>query len=895
MAHTLGTNSSHTSGTANPLTFTFTTNVADTVVVLLLKVNGATNRAGGAPTFHGVPMTQASTTQKAASSPEASAELWYLLGPPVGSTLTFSIPNTGGLTIWHMAATGRAAAGLHSAVDAAPSGANGTSTNPAPGAIVTTVNGDIGFAVVATGAQTWAPSAQAGTVLNNTDDGATGTGRQYHLQATAASINLNWTFGTSDDWGAVAVYFKEVEPPPIGKLAEQPNPIQTPRLAGLASFVLGSSALLLQPPAAAPFSQTEWPVPPSPPVIQTTVETRPQVDGVQAFNQTDWPIPAPRTPLGVGFVHQPPPVAAPAVPFHVDDWPVFRGQPVSVAGLTWTLGLQQSTLAPAETPFRQEDWPQHARPFPADLTWTPNLLASTLTPAAGPSPFAQPDWALPLQAASNDRSWTQNLLETTLAPAVGAAPFAQPDWAVPSRALGTFLVQTETRPQEDGAPPIRPPDWPIPTRLAARDLTWLQSPAPPAAPVGDPFNQPDWPVPGRSVPRAELTWLQSPAQVPPGPQPFAQPEWPVPLAPPRLGTLTTWTVARPAFYVEPPQPFSQSLWPVPAPARSVPITHRFFAFWYALDDTAPGPPLNWPLPLRARPHVVVTTPPNLLLTTLAVAAPAGVPFTQTAWPIPLRRTWELDVQVDVFDPEVGAVPGRQADWPVPARPRPWTRPADTSVNLALFPPPVVVAAPFAQADWPVPARRRPSPETVSPSLLQTTLVPGVAAVPPGASWTAVPLVRPQARAVAFTDSILLSTLTPPAGAGPFPIGRQQDWPTPRPRHPVSGLLATTGGASSPFPPSTPDIHRVAVEEYFSWQRVVISTTSTPPATPARGDRYIVGAAPTGVWVGHATHLAWFNGAEWKFDVPATGWAVVDQAATTLYFYKAGAWVVGIVF
>ncbi len=208
MAHTFGSNSAHASGVANPTTFSFTTASTDTVLVLMLVVNGATDRAGGAPTFAGVTMTQASTTQKAATSPECSAELWYLVSPAAGAQ-TVSIPNTGALTVYHMAATGRAESGFTSAVDVV-NGANATAVNPSPGAVTTTVNGDIGFAVVGSGAQTWAPSAQVGTLLNNTDDGTTGTGRQYHLQATAGATTLSWTFATSEDYGAVVAYFKEV-------------------------------------------------------------------------------------------------------------------------------------------------------------------------------------------------------------------------------------------------------------------------------------------------------------------------------------------------------------------------------------------------------------------------------------------------------------------------------------------------------------------------------------------------------------------------------------------------------------------------------------------------------------------------------------------------------------
>lgn len=176
----------------------------------MLKTVGATDRAGGLPAFAGLAMTQAATTQKAAASPEAGCELWYLLNPPVG-IWTATIPNTGSLTIFYTLATGKAKPGGKSAFDGA-AGANNTAANPAPGSITTSQDGDIGFAVTAGGWQTWAPSARAGTQIADTDDGAHGGGEQYHLQATAGAIDLGWTFGTSDDWGAVAVYFKEVPP-----------------------------------------------------------------------------------------------------------------------------------------------------------------------------------------------------------------------------------------------------------------------------------------------------------------------------------------------------------------------------------------------------------------------------------------------------------------------------------------------------------------------------------------------------------------------------------------------------------------------------------------------------------------------------------------------------------
>lgn len=221
MAHTYGTNSARTSSTGNPITTAaFTVDALDTVLVLMLKVNGATNRAGGAPVFGGFTMVQAATTQKAATSPEASCELWYLTakecgvkGLPVGAW-TCVIPNTGALTVFYRIATGRAKAGGSSRIDVA-SGSNGTSTNPASGGGASNVSedGEIGFAVVASGATTWAPSAQSGTVIANTDDGAHGGGEGYWLQSSAGLNYFTWTFATSDDWGAVSAFFREVPPP----------------------------------------------------------------------------------------------------------------------------------------------------------------------------------------------------------------------------------------------------------------------------------------------------------------------------------------------------------------------------------------------------------------------------------------------------------------------------------------------------------------------------------------------------------------------------------------------------------------------------------------------------------------------------------------------------------
>jgi hypothetical protein len=203
-------NVARSSSAANPISQSVVITARDKVVVLLLNVIGSSVRSGGSPSFGGEPMTQASTQQIAASTPEASAEIWYVLNPNPG-TYTLSIPNAGTNTIKYTVETGQPRLGSRVALDAA-NGANATSTNPNPGAITISETGTVAWAVVASGAQTWAPSAQAGAIIANTDDGTTGGGEQSAEGSNIGSLTLSWTFGTSEDYGAVVVAFKEILP-----------------------------------------------------------------------------------------------------------------------------------------------------------------------------------------------------------------------------------------------------------------------------------------------------------------------------------------------------------------------------------------------------------------------------------------------------------------------------------------------------------------------------------------------------------------------------------------------------------------------------------------------------------------------------------------------------------
>jgi hypothetical protein len=210
MAHVLDTKyrwptTANTTVNGTTITFNYTCGAGTTVLVLcFIYANGTRS---GAPTYNGVPLTQADITRYAASSPEARAELWYLLAPPTGSSLQFSIANANGLAMAFHVSSYKAAAGRASALDVT-NGATGTSTNPTA-SVTTTVDGDVLVSVVASGLNSWAPSPQDGTVIYNDDNGTWGGGSQYYLQATLGTKAMGWTAAT-EDWGLCVASFKEV-------------------------------------------------------------------------------------------------------------------------------------------------------------------------------------------------------------------------------------------------------------------------------------------------------------------------------------------------------------------------------------------------------------------------------------------------------------------------------------------------------------------------------------------------------------------------------------------------------------------------------------------------------------------------------------------------------------
>jgi hypothetical protein len=210
MAHTYDTKTAATRSNSNPRTFNHTCGSGSTLLVLTIVVDGGTARTGGAPTYNGTAMTQADQARQAASSPETTVELWYMLAPPTGSAYAISIPNSGDLYLTCETASFKAASGNKSALRAA-SYATGTSTNPTGPTHSSLVAGDVIVAVVGSGSDTWTSSlTETDTVLYEVDDGSYGSAAMYRLQPDGANAALGWTRNANEDWAIVSAVFKEM-------------------------------------------------------------------------------------------------------------------------------------------------------------------------------------------------------------------------------------------------------------------------------------------------------------------------------------------------------------------------------------------------------------------------------------------------------------------------------------------------------------------------------------------------------------------------------------------------------------------------------------------------------------------------------------------------------------
>jgi len=72
--------------------------------------------------------------------------------------------------------------------------------------------------------------------------------------------------------------------------------------------------------------------------------------------------------------------------------------------------------------------------------------------------------------------------------------------------------------------------------------------------------------------------------------------------------------------------------------------------------------------------------------------------------------------------------------------------------------------------------------------------------------------------------------------------------------------------------------------------VLNHTLSSPPATVAVGDRYIVASGASGLWAGHSDEIAYFEGLDWVFFVPQPGWRAEILSDSRSLVYDGSSWI-----
>lgn len=75
--------------------------------------------------------------------------------------------------------------------------------------------------------------------------------------------------------------------------------------------------------------------------------------------------------------------------------------------------------------------------------------------------------------------------------------------------------------------------------------------------------------------------------------------------------------------------------------------------------------------------------------------------------------------------------------------------------------------------------------------------------------------------------------------------------------------------------------------------VTSRSTTTPPASPAEGDRYIVPAGATGAWAGRTDQIAVRINGAWEYHAPKVGWLAFIAAEDKLAVYRPGGWSTGV--
>lgn len=74
-----------------------------------------------------------------------------------------------------------------------------------------------------------------------------------------------------------------------------------------------------------------------------------------------------------------------------------------------------------------------------------------------------------------------------------------------------------------------------------------------------------------------------------------------------------------------------------------------------------------------------------------------------------------------------------------------------------------------------------------------------------------------------------------------------------------------------------------------WQSAVKGVQSSPPTSPATGDRYIVASVASGSWAWNECDIATYTGSSWEFVSPEPGWRVWDEAEEEYRYFNGDDW------
>ena len=109
-------------------------------------------------------------------------------------------------------------------------------------------------------------------------------------------------------------------------------------------------------------------------------------------------------------------------------------------------------------------------------------------------------------------------------------------------------------------------------------------------------------------------------------------------------------------------------------------------------------------------------------------------------------------------------------------------------------------------------------------------------------------------------------------------------------------MTTTPNLSLPYLAAAQAQKHVTLNEALSLidalaqMAVAAVGATTPPGTPAEGDRHIIGTGATGAWNGWDNSIALFSGGAWLRMTPQTGWMAWDVSAGELLVWNGAAWV-----